>query len=92
MASTMNKSEIFTVYFDYCFKNVQGENGVRMEFAHDRKASFDNIKEALKYINYNKKMLFDRDNSTFYLSHRKDNKSPERSVYYSRLNGSGYIH
>lgn len=84
--------ESFTVYLNYCFRHSENDKGASMDFSYEKKANFNNIRDAIRYINYNREMLNSRESSIFYISHKKDHNSRERSIYYSGLNKHGYIY
>lgn len=84
--------ESFTVYLNYCFRHNENDKGSFMDFTTEKKALFNNIRDAIKYTNYNHETLNTRENSSFYISHKKDHNSKEKNVYYSGLKKSGYIY
>lgn len=87
----------YVVVLNHCTRyqwNQKG-TGVSMDFTEERKGSFSSMKDAVNYIGKNTLLLPQREAATFYILFRKDNSTPEKTIYFYRNNdpvkGFGFI-
>lgn len=75
---------VYTVYYSYLIRSYRNNSGCYLDFTAEKEALFGNLNDAKKFVSVN---YGSRKNElqTVYITYRRDDSSPEKTIYYQKL-------